>query len=244
MERISLKWNSPAASLVIGLVAFPLAKLLYIPNYVFNFLTTLVHECGHSLFAWLMGMPSLPTASVAGGGVTVWGEQRWYLCVAALAGIVALAWRHRQSPGIWIPLAVAALIYPLLAFTGAHELVAIAGGVALECLGAAACFFTVLAVALERPFERPLYALWGWWMILNRGAETILMMRSRAYWESHAVIDSGLAAGLTSDLGMLRQKMGISPMVLLGVVLTLCLAALPGAFAAARLRRIYVDRSE
>lgn len=244
MERIALKLNSPAASLVIGLVAFPLAKLLYIPNYVFNFLTTLVHECGHSLFAWLMGMPSLPTVSVAGGGVTVWGEQRWFLCAAVLAGIVYLAWRHRQSPGIWIPLAVAALIYPLLAFTGAHQLVAIGGGVLLECLGAAACFFTVLVVPLDRPFERPLYALWGWWMILNRGGETILMMRSPAYRESQTVIDSGLAAGLTSDLEMLRQGMRMSPDTLLALVLILCIAALPGAFAAARIRRICLDRIE
>lgn len=241
---IRLKVHPAAAALGIGLVAFPLAKLLYIPNYVFNFLTTLVHECGHSLFAWLMGMPSIPTVSVAGGGVTIWGQQVWIICVAILAGLVGLAWRLRQAPGLWIPVAVAALIYPFLAFTGARELVAIAGGVALECLGAAACFYTVFAVHLERPFERPLYALWGWWMVLNRGAETILMLKSPAYWESQTVIEAGLAAGLTSDLEVLRQGMGGSPKLVLVLVLLLCLAALPGALAAAWARRTWLNRSE
>jgi len=239
-----LKLNSAAAALGIGLVAFPLAKLLYIPNYVFNFLTTLVHECGHSLFAWLMGMPSIPTVSVAGGGVTVWGEQVWILCLAILAGLIGLAWRLRATPALWIPVAIGALVYPLLAFTGAKHLVPVAGGVALECLGAAACFYTVFAVHLERQFERPLYALWGWWMILNRGAETILMLKSPAYWESQAVIESGLAAGLTSDLEVLRQGMGVSPKLVLVLVLFLCLAALPGAFAAAWLRRVWLNREE
>jgi len=237
-----LKKYPEASALAIGLVAFPLAKLLYIPNYVFNFLTTLVHECGHSLCAWLMGMPSIPTVSVAGGGVTVWGSQHWILCVLVFAGLAAAAWRFRESPGTWIPIAVAAAIYPFLAFTGARELVAIGGGVLLECIGAAACFFTVLAVDLERPFERPLYALWGWWMILNRGGETILMMRSPAYRESQAVIDSGLAAGLTSDLEMLRQGMQVSPNSLLAMVLILCIVALPGAFLAAWIRRVWVYR--
>ena len=239
-----MKVNPAAAALGIGLVAFPLAKLLYIPNYVFNFLTTLVHECGHSLFAWLMGMPSIPTVSVAGGGVTVWGQQVWIICVAILAGLIWLAWRLRESPALWIPVAVAAFIYPLLAFTGAKHVVPVAGGVVLECLGAAACFYTVFAVHLERPFERPLYALWGWWMILNRGAETILMLKSPAYWESQAVIESGLAAGLTSDLEVLRQGMGVSPKLVLVLVLLLCLAALPGAFAAAWLRRYWLDRGD
>jgi len=244
VDRNLLKAYPAATALVIGLIAFPIAKLIYIPNYVFNFLATLVHECGHSLFAWLMGMPSIPTVSVAGGGVTIWGEQRWFICVAILAGLVALAWNNRQSPGFWIPLAIAALIYPFLAFTGAREIVAIGGGVALECLGAAACFYTVLAVHLERPFERPLYALWGWWMTLNRGAETVMMMKSRAYWESQSVIESGLAAGLTSDLEMIRQTLGTSPKPILGIVLLLCLLALPGALLAAWLRGTILPRSE
>jgi hypothetical protein len=237
VERNARRVHPAAIALGIGLLAFPLAKLLYIPNYVFNFLTTLVHECGHSLFAWLMGMPSIPTVSIAGGGVTVWGEQRPLLCLIVLAALVWLAWRNRDSRAMWIPLAIAALLYPAFAFTGARAWVPIAGGVVLECLGAAACFYTVLAVPLERPFERPFYALWGWWMILNRGAETLLMLKSPSYWESQTVIETGLAAGLTGDLEMIRQAMGTSPKPVLAAVFLLCLAALPAALLAAWLKR-------
>ena len=78
-------------------------------------------------------------------------------------------------------------------------------------------------------------------MILNRGAETVLMMKSRAYWESQTVIDSGIAAGLTSDLEMIRQLMASSPAPILGVVLFLCVAALPGAALAAWIHRRYAN---
>ena len=73
--------DRPYLCLAIGLLAFPVAKLLWLPNYMFNFLTTLVHECGHSACAWLMGMPSIPTVSLAGGGVALWQEQSKLLAV-------------------------------------------------------------------------------------------------------------------------------------------------------------------
>jgi peptidase M50B-like protein len=225
----------PWPALGLGLLAVPVAKLLYVPNYVFNFLTTLVHEIGHSLAAWLMGMPSIPTVSPLGGGVTVWRDQVFVLALAVWAGLIALAWRARTRPPLWIPLGVAALVYPLLAFTPARSAVASAGGVLLEIGGAAICFTLVLGHPLERPFERPLYALWGWWMLVNRAAETYLMLRSEAYWESQRVIQSGLAAGLTSDLEVLRSSLGWPPGPVLVITLLLCLAALPAAIGAARL---------
>lgn len=239
-RRVDPVWCRPAASLGIGLAVFPVAKLIYIPNYVFNFLTTLVHEIGHSLFAWLMGRPSIPTVSVAGGGVTVWGDRSIPLCVALWVALAALLYRFRKHPWARIGLAAAMVAYPLLALSGANEFVAIAGGVLLEIAGAAACFVVVFAVALQRPFERSLYALWGWWMVLNRGAETILMLRSSSYRDAQAVIDSGLAAGLTSDLERLRIGAGGSAELVLGTVLALCVLALP----ASGLIALLIRRSE
>ena len=224
---------SPWGAVAIGLLVFPLAKLLWIPNYVFNFLTTLIHEIGHSLAAWLMGMPSIPTVSIFGGGVAVWGEQVFILCLALMAALGFTAWNWRKEKRIWIPVVAVLAVYPFLAFTGARVLVAGAGGIGLEILGGAICFFAVFAVELERPFERPLYALWGWWMILNRGAETVLMLSDRGYWNQTRVIESGLAAGMTSDLSRLQTALGTSPGFLLSLVLMGCLLAFPAAWAAA-----------
>ena len=67
--------DRPWVAIGIGLVAFPIAKLLFVPSYVFNFLAVLVHEIGHAACAWLMGMPSIPAVSPAGGGVTIWQAQ-------------------------------------------------------------------------------------------------------------------------------------------------------------------------
>jgi hypothetical protein len=237
------KWlRHPASPFVIGLVAFPLAKLAYIPNYVFNFLTTLVHEIGHSLCAWLMGMPSLPTVGIFGGGVAVWTDQIILIPLAIIGALVALAIRFRDRLPVMISILCVIPVYALLAFTNGKNLFATAGGILLEIVGASACFYVVLVVSLERPFERPLYALWGWWMLLNRMAETVLMLKSPQYFQRQAVIDSGLAAGLTSDLEILREHMAVgSPAPILWCVLILCLLALPGAILAAWIRNRLVE---
>jgi hypothetical protein len=238
-ERRWARWlRHPAAALGIGLLAFPLAKLLWIPNYVFNFLTTLVHEIGHSACAWLMGMPSIPAVSPLGGGVALWGEQKLWLCALWLAGLGYGAYVVRRRRALLGAALAAAGVYAPLALTrSGSELFAVAGGVLFEIGGAAACFYVVMAVELRRPYERPLYALWGWWMLLNRTAETVLMLTNKAYWESQRVIQSGLAAGLPEDLSRVQRGLGLAPELFLLLVLILCVLALPGAGAAAWLVR-------
>ncbi len=222
----------PAASFAIGLAVFPVSKALFLPNYVFNFLTTLVHEIGHCAFAWFMGMPSIPGVSILGGGITVWQDQKLPICLAWLAAIGWAGWRFRERKPAVIAAVAGAAIYGLLAFTSAREFLPVAGGVLFEIGGAAACFFVATAPALHREFERPLYALWGWWMLLNRGAETVLMLRDRAYWNANTVYESGLAAGLTNDLEVIREKLDTPPEPMLKVVLLLCVLCLPAALAA------------
>lgn len=222
----------PAAAFGIGLAAFPLSKALFLPNYVFNFLTTLVHEIGHCAFAWFMGMPSIPGVSILGGGITVWQEQKLPICLAWLAAIGWLGWRFRERRAAVVAAVAGGVVYALLAFTPAREFLPVAGGVLFEVGGAAACFFVATAPALSREFERPLYALWGWWMLLNRGAETVLMLRDRAYWNASTVYESGLAAGLTNDLEVIREKLGTAPEPMLRAVLLLCFLALPAALVA------------
>lgn len=227
----------PAAAFAIGLAAFPLSKALFLPNYVFNFLTTLVHEIGHCAFAWLMGMPSIPGVSILGGGITVWQEQKLPICLAWLAAIGWLGWRFRERRAALAAAVAGGVAYLLLAFTSAREFLPVAGGVLFEVGGAAACFYVATGPSLRREFERPLYALWGWWMLLNRGAETVLMLRDRAYWNASTVYESGLAAGLTNDLEVIRDRLGTAPEPMLKVVLLLCVLALPAALAARVLAR-------
>jgi hypothetical protein len=219
----------PWTAMGIGLAAFPLSKALFLPNYVFNFLTTLVHEIGHCACAWFMGMPSIPGVSILGGGITVWQEQKLPICLAWMAAIGWLGWRGRENKTSVVAAAAAGALYALLAFTSAREFLPVAGGVLFEIGGAAACFFVALGTPLKRPFERPLYALWGWWMLLNRGTETVLMLKDRSYWNASTVYESGLAAGLTNDLEVIREKLGTAPEPMLKFVLVLCVLCLPAA---------------
>lgn len=221
----------PATAMVAGLVFYPLARLFYIPAYVLNFLATFVHECGHSLVAWSMGAVSIPTVSIAGGGVAPWYGPFLPLQLAVVGGLGFAAWHYRDRRMKAVLLGVLALVCGAITFSGHHEAAITSGGVLFELGGAAACFVVAVSGDLERPFERPLYALWGWYMLLNRASETWLMLRNPAYYESQRVYESGLAAGLTNDLHSFQDALGWSAKTLTGTVFALCLLVLPAAAA-------------
>lgn len=226
--KLRAVFERPYLCLLLGLIVFPIAKLFYIPNYAFNFLTTLVHEVGHSIGAWLMGMPSIPSVSVAGGGVTMWSHQVLFLVLVLIAAQGAAIYHARHRKFLCGFLIGTLAIYSLFAFTSGREIVAIAGGMVTEVVGAAICFAVCLGVPLERPFERPLYALWGWWMLLNRSIEAFLMLTDPGYRDAQRIIGKGLAAGLPSDLTQLSGR-GISAELMLVIVLLLGLLSLPVA---------------
>jgi hypothetical protein len=60
------------------------------------------------------------------------------------------------------------------------------------------------------------------------------MLRDRRFWEERAVLESGLAAGMTSDLEVLRAEMNVAPEAILWSVLILSLVSPPAAVLAAR----------
>lgn len=227
----------PATAMIAGLAFYPLARLVYIPAYVLNFLATFVHECGHSLVAWSMGCVSIPTVSIAGGGVAPWYGPYLPLQLAVVGGLGFAAWHFRNRKVAAAILGILAVLCGAITFSGRYEPAILAGGVLFELGGAAACFVVAISGDLERPFERPLYALWGWFMLLNRGSETVLMLRDPAYYESQRVYESGLAAGLTNDLHAFQAALGWSAKTLTGTVFVLCLLVLPAAGAISWWRR-------
>ncbi len=238
----------PLSALGIGLLLMPLIKQVWILNYIFNFLATLVHEIGHSVFAWLMGMPSIPAVGLFGGGVTPVLSQILPLCFAILAGLGWLAWQMRGERRWLTAIVTTMVVYALLAFTSAAQNLVTAGGVLFEVGGAVACFYWVLTAPRSVGLERPLYALWGWWMLLNRLSETWLMLHDHSYWDAHVIANSGLGEGLVNDLPRLCEAMNLSPTTVLVTVLAFCLSAVPIAFGLRRLKHLYnqneLDASE
>ena len=228
----------PLPALGIGLLLVPLVKQFWILLYVFNFLHTLVHELGHTVFAWLMGMPALPKISLGGdGGVTSSLAQIRPLCFAILAGLGWFAWQARSDRRWLVGLLAGMVVYAAFAFTSAAQDLRIAGGVLFELGGATACFYWVLTAPSSLGAERPLYSLWGWWMLLNRLTETWLMLRSTAYWDAHTISDSGITEGLVNDIPALTEAMNITPTIVLSIVLVLGLSILPLAVLMWQLKR-------
>ena len=226
----------PLPALGVGLLLMPLVKLVWIPNYIFNFLATLVHETGHAVFAWLMGMPAVPAVGLFGGGATSVLPQILLLNGAILAGLGWLAWQ-RRGERLWLVAIMAAMgVYASLALTGGARNLVTAGGVLFEIGGAVACFYWVLAAPRSVGLERPLYALWGWWMLLNRLSETWLMLRDRSYWDANVIAKAGLGEGLVNDLPKLCDALNLSPTTVLAAVVFLCLSAVPIAFGLGRLK--------
>ena len=83
------------ALLVLG-VGLAVAMLIVgtggMPNDIIHTLTSLAHEIGHALVAWLLGRPSVPAFDFKyGGGVAMIGERNQLLLWAYAAALAALS---------------------------------------------------------------------------------------------------------------------------------------------------------
>ena len=89
---------------VCGTVGLTLAlSTFFIPftRFIFTYLTILLHEFGHSLFAWIYGSPSIPSFDFTyGGGVALSFQQNIYIVYCVYALMVYGVWflRHNTIP--------------------------------------------------------------------------------------------------------------------------------------------------
>ena len=118
-----------------------------------------VHELGHTVASWLFGRFALPAVVV-----TIAFHQSKAAAGLIWALLAFAAWRARRAPG-WGPgLAVAAVVYPLLAFTPAHETVFDLAGHGAE-IGVAAWFLRrAVRGGWFAEWERPVYAMLAFWL--------------------------------------------------------------------------------
>jgi len=92
---------TPYAVVAIGIALAPVFGLTPILRYMGWFLTSLVHEIGHCVAAWVFGSPAYPAIRIDG---------------------------HAARPRLTIVTAAAVVLYPLLAFTQAHDLIHLLAG--------------------------------------------------------------------------------------------------------------------
>lgn len=131
----------PWLPLGLGLgVAFLLHALL--PCMFAWFLAAIPHEMGHATVGCLLGRPSAPAISLAGHAWTGIQNQVPALVWLYVAGLAGAAWWQRAHVLRAALLGGAALVLPLVAFTGLAEIAIAAAGHLGELAFAAWCYAT------------------------------------------------------------------------------------------------------
>lgn len=162
---------TPEAWRFLGLGAGLAALVLAVPFFRFalSYLGVLVHELGHSALSWLFGYPAIPALDFTyGGGVSLSFGRRPVLVVffvLALVLAVGAAWKH---PRLRLVAGAVVGFWVLASLTAVHEVVILAMGHGAELLFAGLCLHrAITGDATEHRVERPLYAMVGWFLVLE-----------------------------------------------------------------------------
>ncbi len=235
---------APWFYLGVGALCAPIFVLLPLVQMMGWFLSSLVHEMGHSAVAWSCGMPSMPVIRLDGHAAAVHGEQVTFLLAMIWMALGLAAWQLRDRRLRIATLVVVCLLYPILALTQVRELAHLMGGHVAELAFAVLCFGRALSGGFtSSPVERGLYSTLGWFFVGNNLHLTggLLLSESVRDWYSQ----NG-SFGLTNDYIRVAEHFfggSLSFVALIMTVVALCV--LPAALflwkrglAAARAREL------
>lgn len=230
------RWREPALFLGIGLLLAPVFTFAPLLQFMGWFLGSLCHETGHCAMGWLLGCPSIPAISLRGHAMAQHGPQSLLLCFAVWVALAASAWQFRHRRGLAYGLGGAALLYPLLAFTGARELLFLLGGHMGELVFALIFFERAISGGFlhSRP-ERAAHATVGWYLLGSNLWLTwgLLFDADVKAWYAR----SG-SFGLTNDYIRLGRLLGVDLGTVAFLMLLAALAVLPAAGFLARRQRV------
>ena len=213
-------------ALLVGAVLAALVLALPFLRFVFSYLTILVHELGHALFAWLFGYPAIPSFDFHyGGGFTSYESRKTILLGLVFTGwVVALyAYRHHR-PGL---LAVGGLagLYTLLALTQLHELLIGFMGHGAELAFAGIFLYRALGgSAVKVRAERPLYAFLAFFIVAGDARFALDLVRSPLERQLYAEAKGG---GDWMDFSLLGRGLGLELTTVAGLFFLFTLLVLP-----------------
>jgi hypothetical protein len=157
-------------SLGIGLVLAALIFLFPFINYVLGYLNVLIHEIGHSIFAWLFGYPSIPTFDFRyGGGFALQFKRQGIIIIVIYALFGFLFYRYRKNWLSLTMLSVLVLLYSCCVFSRIHHIIILYMGEGTEPIFAGLLLFRAITWRKNSMgfFERPLNALFGFFILLS-----------------------------------------------------------------------------
>jgi hypothetical protein len=149
--------------LIFGVIGALIAHAFWPTAAALGALSTLFHETGHAVAAWLLGHPSIPAFDLMfGGGITHYGQFHVSLALAVAAGLGYLGWRFREDTNVLIVLGAVFVVWLVIVTKEwRRETVMASAGAIFELLfGATFLFMTIANVGWRMPeIERPLGAI-------------------------------------------------------------------------------------
>ncbi len=216
-----MRWRCLAAGIF---AAWALGFVL--PGTFAWFLAAIPHEMGHATVGCLLGRPSAPAISLAGHAWTGIGERRdWLVWVIAIV-FAAAAYVQRERLHLCIPLALVAIVAPIVAFGRAGEILIAAGGHVGELVFAAYCYGICWSGGRTgTPAERGAGAMAG--ALLQHGNISLCWGLMRDAAARHHYASSG-SLGMKNDYLVLAEDLchcGLGKVA--GIMLAASVMALP-----------------
>lgn len=231
-KRVLLDEYSPLEPwlyLGIGLLTAPALAFVPIVSFMGWFLSSLVHEMGHTAAGWLCGMPAFPAISLEGHAAAMHGEQIPVLALFVTFALCFFPWRALEGRTRWIVCGSIALVQLLLAFTQAREALHLVAGHVAELGFACMCLFRTLSGGYTSSrAERGLWGTLGWFLL---GHNLWLCWGLVTSTGARALYHANGSFGMTNDyIRLADDVLGWQLQTVAGTMLFAGLLVLPGAF--------------
>jgi hypothetical protein len=215
-------------ALLTGLVLAVPVLLIPFARFVLRYLGILVHELGHAAVSWLFGYPALPAFDfVYGGGFALSFSRSGGLLAVIVLLWAAAFWFYRRFPRLLVLLGGGFALWLLLAVTPLNEAAVLAAGHGSELLFAAVFLFrAATGYGCRIPeVERPLYALVGFFLVLEQTVFAWGLLTSAEQRELYADAKGG---GHMMDFSRLAlDYLHVSLETIAALFLVACLATPP-----------------
>jgi hypothetical protein len=148
---------------------------------------TLVHEMGHAIFGWVFGYPSLPAFDFLwGGGMTLHFDRNTGMLLLVYVGLASLVYLYRKNTSTVIFLVVVIFFHALFSYTDINSVIILFMGHGTELIiGGWFIYRSLSGRSIIHPWERPLYAVIGFFVVFYDIAFGFNLIRDAGFREEY-----------------------------------------------------------
>jgi hypothetical protein len=148
---------------------------------------TLVHEMGHAIFGWVFGYPSLPAFDFLwGGGMTLHFDRNTGMLILVYVGLATLIYMYRKNTSTVIFLVVVTLFHAIFSYTDINSVIILFMGHGTELIiGGLFIYRSLSGRSIIHPWERPLYAVIGFFVVFYDIAFGFNLLRDAGFREEY-----------------------------------------------------------